>query len=70
MFRYGSNYYVYDNGYWYRANRWNGPFVAITFNAVPGDFRTVPRREWRTYPSEWMAMNMSRHHHRHHYHHD
>lgn len=35
MFRYGSYYYMYDDGYWYRANSYQGPFVAIRIEYVP-----------------------------------
>src|SRR5205085_12595076 len=26
MFSYDSNYYLYNNGYWYRSSRWDGSF--------------------------------------------
>ncbi len=53
IFRYGSTYYIYDNGWWYRSNRWNGRFVAIDERMVPTAFYDVPRAEWRSYPSGW-----------------
>jgi hypothetical protein len=53
MFRYGGSYYIYNDGYWYRGDRWNGPFVAIDFSSVPDEFRSVPRDEWVSYPSNW-----------------
>src|SRR5437667_7841726 len=28
-FRYGVYWYIYNDGYWYRAHRWGGPFRAI-----------------------------------------
>jgi len=53
MFRYNNTYYIYNDGYWYRADRWNGPFVAVDFASVPSDFRTVPREDWVNYPTNW-----------------
>lgn len=53
MFRYGSSYYIYDNGYWYRSNRSNGTFVAIDARAVPSVFYQVPATKWRNYPPSW-----------------
>ena len=35
MFRYGSYYYLYDDGYWYRGPSYHGPFVAIRIEYVP-----------------------------------
>ena len=35
IFRYGSFFYLYDDGYWYRANSYRGPFVAIRIDFVP-----------------------------------
>ena len=53
MLRYGSRYYVYDQGYWYRSSRWNGPFVTIEERYVPTVFYDVPRTHWRNYPPGW-----------------
>ena len=53
IFRYGSSYYIYDNGYWYRSNRLNGTFVAIDARAVPSVFQQVPASQWRSYPQSW-----------------
>ena len=53
MFRYSNSYYIYNDGYWYRADRWNGPFVAIDYASVPNDFRAIPREEWVSYPTNW-----------------
>src|SRR5204863_8544472 len=55
MFSLGSDYYIYDNGYWYRADRWNGNYVAISDQDVPVEFQSVPESMWRSYPSGWTA---------------
>ena len=36
MFQYGSLWYVYYSGYWYRSNRYAGPFVAGASVTVAG----------------------------------
>ena len=49
MYRYGNTWYVMDNGQWYSANTWRGPFVTIGVGTVPRDIMTVPyayRRYW------------------------
>lgn len=53
MMRYGSRYYIYDQGYWYRSTRWNGPFVTIQERSVPTVFYDVPSDHWRRYPPGW-----------------
>lgn len=49
VYRYGSSYYVYDNGYWYRSSRLNRPFVFVQRQSVPRSVIYVPqkyRRHW------------------------
>ena len=50
LYRYGSYwYYNYDGG-WYRARRYNGPFVYVGYTSVPHAVTYVPvryRRHWR-----------------------
>jgi len=53
LFKLGSTFYIYDNGYWYSSNRWNGSFTAINQRSVPADFMNVPRAYWRNYPEAW-----------------
>ena len=52
LYRYGGFwYYNYDGG-WYRARRYNGPFVYVGYRSVPHEVAYVPvryRRHWRTY---------------------
>jgi hypothetical protein len=48
LYRYGGSWYVHDGG-WYRAPRYNGPFVFISYQSVPRQIRYVPAeyRSWR-----------------------
>lgn len=57
MFSYGSNYYIYNNGYWYSSSRWDGSYVAIDPRDVPTTLHDVPQAEWRSYPSTWAYDN-------------
>ena len=53
VYRYGSYWYFIDDGFWYRARSYRGPFVHVTFNSVPRAIRTVPvnyRRHWKGGP--------------------
>ena len=49
-FRYGVFWYVYNDGYWYRARRWGGPYRAIEVRSVPRAVMVVPARHWRHHP--------------------
>lgn len=49
-FRYGVYWYVYNDGYWYRARRWGGPYRAIEVRYVPRAIMAVPARHWRHHP--------------------
>lgn len=59
MFRYGRNYYAYnnDNGRWYISRRWRGQFRLIDDRYVPSELRRVPRDHWRNYPTAWQDRN-------------
>lgn len=49
LYRCGSWYYMVDDGYWYRARSYRGPFIRIDFRSVPRQFAYVPtsyRRHW------------------------
>jgi hypothetical protein len=50
MFRYGVFWYVYNDGYWYRARGHRGPFRAIAVRYVPRAIVSVPARHWRHHP--------------------
>jgi hypothetical protein len=51
-FRYGTFFYIYDNGYWYRSHSYRGPFVAIRADYVPRPIFYVNDDEyhWRQHP--------------------
>jgi hypothetical protein len=53
LYRYGSYWYFIDDGYWYRARSYRGPFVHISSSSVPRSVRYVPvkyRRHWKNGP--------------------
>ena len=49
-FRYGQYYYIYNDGYWYRASGWNSRFDAIEDVSVPRVLFNLPesRYQWRS----------------------
>jgi hypothetical protein len=50
LYRCGDSWYYIDDGYWYRAASWRGPFVQIRVSAVPRMLVSVPlryRHHWR-----------------------
>lgn len=47
MFRYGPYFYVMNDGYWYRARRYGGPFYAIDVRRVPEPILALPASHWR-----------------------
>lgn len=50
MYRYGSYWYYIEDGYWYRATSWRGPFYRVRMYSVPRPIMTIPvryRRHWR-----------------------
>lgn len=42
VYRFGDAWFLAENGVWYRAGTWEGPFVRIRTNTVPRAIRTVP----------------------------
>ena len=50
MFRYGPYWYVCNDGYWYRARTYRGPFAVIDVRSVPQPIFRVPEHRWRHYP--------------------
>lgn len=49
LYRYGNNWYMVDNGTWYRAGSWSGPFYRVTMSSVPGAVLEIPsgyRKTW------------------------
>jgi hypothetical protein len=52
VYRYGSWWYLVDDGYWYRSRNYAGPFYAVDYDYVPSvffSFYDVPTR----YHSHW-----------------
>ncbi len=49
-FRYGVFFYIYNDGWWYRSRRYNGPFVAVEERFVPRPIWNVPGYRWRQHP--------------------
>jgi hypothetical protein len=51
-FRYGGMFYIYNNGWWYRAGSYRGPFVAIEPRFVPRPFFAMTEQQyrWRHHP--------------------
>jgi hypothetical protein len=47
VFRYGVFWYVFNDGYWYRARSYRGPFKAVSARYVPSAIVNVPPRYWR-----------------------
>lgn len=54
LFRLGSNYYIYNNGYWYRSAQLDRKYVVIDDRKVPAAFAQIPNDRWRSYPPGWM----------------
>jgi hypothetical protein len=50
MFRYDDRYYIFNDGYWYEAPRYNGPFSWMDERDVPGSIHQVPSSHWRRHP--------------------
>jgi hypothetical protein len=50
VFRYGVFWYVFNDGYWYRARTHRGPFMAVNARYVPGAISNVPTKYWRRHP--------------------
>lgn len=53
VFRYGNSYYAYNSNRWYTSSRESGDFTMIEDRDVPTELSTVPRDQWRNYPTQW-----------------
>jgi hypothetical protein len=49
-FRCDNRWYVNDNGYWYVAADYRGPFTIVSARAVPRRVLTLPDNRWRHHP--------------------
>jgi hypothetical protein len=50
LYRYGRYWYINDDGYWFRASSYRGPFVSISVGRVPRSIVVVPAR-YRRHPA-------------------
>lgn len=50
-FRYGGYYWVFRDGYWYRAPSWRGRFMVVHPRYVPAVFYRMPPTRWKHHPS-------------------
>jgi hypothetical protein len=41
LYRFGTTWYVLDDGGWYRSETWRGPYLYIRANAVPVEVRRI-----------------------------
>ena len=49
IYRYGDSWYLAENGYWYRASSWRGPFLRVRPGSVPHAVYAIPagyRKTW------------------------
>lgn len=42
VYRYGDVWYLAEDGAWYKASSWEGPFIRVKTNTVPRQIRTIP----------------------------
>jgi len=49
-FRYGVYWYLYNDGWWYRARTYRGPFKVVETRYVPRAIMTVPHHRWKHHP--------------------
>ncbi len=47
-----GRYFAYDDGYWYSARQWDGPWGAVSCSRVPYDVQYVPER----YRPRWVVV--------------
>jgi hypothetical protein len=58
VYRYGRYWYFIEEGRWYRASSWRGPFIYVRTATVPRSVRGVPvkyRRNWTGPPRHAVA---------------
>jgi len=56
VFQVGGYWYCYDDGYWYRARSWRGPFTVISDTYVPVSIARIPSNHWRG--ERWTGRNV------------
>ena len=52
LYRFANTWYLVDNGVWYRADTWRGPYVSFDFANVPDEIATIPE----SYRHHWVAV--------------
>jgi hypothetical protein len=52
-FLYGGRYYVFTDGTWFVAPRYNGPWAVVAPAYVPRPILTVPVRYYHVPPGHW-----------------
>jgi hypothetical protein len=52
-FLYGGRYYVFTDGAWFVAPRYNGPWAVVAPAYVPQPILTVPVRYYHVPPGHW-----------------
>ncbi len=52
-FVYGNVYYLYHDGRWFRARRYNGPWTALAIAQVPHRVLAVPVQRYHNPPADW-----------------
>jgi len=65
VYRYGSYWYFIDDGRWYRARSYRGPFIHIRSASVPRSIMVVPvryKRHWGGPPPHAVARGYHRNH--------
>ncbi len=49
VFRYGPYWYTLEDGYWYRARDYDGPYRVVDVRYVPRPIFAVPEKHWKHY---------------------
>lgn len=65
VYRYGGWIYLVDDGYWYRARSYRGPFIMVDFRSVPREIRYVPASYRRWDSRGYYGFTRDRYHYRH-----
>ncbi len=50
VFRYGSTWYIYRSGYWYRSASHAGPWAVVDVRGMPRAVIDVPPSHWKHHP--------------------
>ncbi len=60
LFAFQGWYYLYAGGYWYRSDRYDGPYAVVEVRRVPRAVLTVPDERWHHRP-QWDHVDRGRH---------